>query len=93
MNTTPQATQDAAFRVIDAYYTLVNDVSAWVGLRRLREHLADIDQATVNAALTDLFKKDIISLISEANRKSLTDADRAATLLLAGDEKHLYRVD
>ena len=79
-------------RVIDAYAELVYDPGGWVSLTRLREHLADVEREELDKVLGSLFRDGRIDLISEVNRKTLSDRDRSAALHIVGDDKHLYSV-
>ena len=78
-------------RILTAYHELVYQPGDWVSLTRLRAALADVPRAELDAGLRELFMADQIKLIGEVNQRSLTSADRAAALVLGGDEKHLYR--
>lgn len=88
----PVAPKTVGARVIDAYNDLVYEPGGWVGLARLRDHLADVNKAELDEVLTGLFRDDRIKLIAEVNQKTLTDRDLAAALHVVGDEKHLFSV-
>ena len=79
-------------RVIDAYAELVYEPEGWVGLRRLRDHLADVNRDELDEVLRALLRDRRIRLIAEVNQRVLSDADHAAALIFAGDHKHLYQV-
>lgn len=88
----PAEPKSVGARVIDAYPDLVGEPGGWVGLARLRQHLADVDRTELDTVLTSLFRDDRIKLLTEVNQRSLTEADRVASLTIGGDEKHLYAV-
>lgn len=92
--TTPTAEppKTVGARVIEAYEDLVGTPGGWVGLARLREHLADVKRDELDEVLTALFRDGRIKLITEVNQKTLTQADRDAALHVVGDDKHLYAV-
>lgn|GEM_PF-1838700 len=79
-------------RVIDSYEDLAYEPDGWVGLVRLRNHLADVDREELDEVLLALLRDGRIRLIAEVNQRALSDADRAAALLFGGDHKHLYQV-
>jgi hypothetical protein len=57
-------------------------------LRRLRERLADVPRADVDAALRRLAVQPDVYLEREMNQKTLTAADRAAAIQSGRDAKH-----
>lgn len=64
----------------------------WMPLTRLRSTLADLDRAAQDAALKDLFRRQDLDLVPEANRKALTPADHAAAIEIGGEAKHAARI-
>jgi hypothetical protein len=85
----PAAVED---RIRSAYHDLVAEPSGWVGLRRLRERLADVPRADVDAALLRLGLGPDVYLEREMNQKSLTDEDWAAAIRVGGEPKHLLSI-
>lgn len=91
---TPTPAKTTGARVIDAYPDLAAEPGDLVGLAELREHLSDVPREELDEVLRALFRDGRVELISEANRKALSQSDRDAAIVLAGgDEKHLYVVE
>lgn len=68
--------------------------SEWMTLRQVRETIAAYEDVTwtreeVDEALADLMVSRQARIIPESNQKTLTEADRAAALVLAGKSRHL----
>lgn len=80
-------------RIRAAYAALVAEPGGWVGLRRLREALADIPRDTLDDALRALARTDGVDLVPEDNQKTLTAADRAASIRHGGQDKHLFSIE
>ncbi len=70
------------------YGNLAETPRAWVPLRALRDALASVDRGELDDALKLLYRRRVIRLTSEANRRTLSEADKAAALNIGGDDKH-----
>lgn len=88
----PDARVDVAKRIRSAYKKLRTASNEWVSMADLRAGLAGIPAAKVDATLTRLAKAGTIRLIPEENQKTLTEADRAAAVKVAGEDKHLLSI-
>jgi hypothetical protein len=86
------AAADLPTRVEDAYLALAIDGRAFVKLRELRLHLADIPRADLDAALTAMFTTQRANLIPQSNQQALTAADREAALRVGDEYKHLIAI-
>jgi hypothetical protein len=80
-------------RIRSAYQELVSEPGGWVGLRRLRERLADVGRTELDEALLRLGLRPEVYLEREMNQKSLTDDDWAAAIRIGGEPKHLLSID
>jgi hypothetical protein len=80
-------------RIRDAYARLAPRPGGWVSLTHLRGELADAPRAEVDAALHTLYRTPGASLIPEENKKVLTDADRAAAVVIGDQDKHLIAIE
>lgn len=85
----PETTED---RIRSAYHRLAARPGGWVALSRLRAEL-DASREDVDAALKSLFRTAGVSLIPEENQKTLTDADRAAAVVIGDRPKHLIAIE
>ena len=84
---------DLTARVTAAYAALTAVPGEFVQLCTVREHLADIPRAALDAALTTMFTAQRVNLIPQSNQRALTVADRAAALYLGGEHKHLLSIE
>jgi hypothetical protein len=72
---------------------LGREPGGWVSLRRLREHLADLPRADVDAALYHMaLQPGVYDLIPEADQKILTQADWDTGLRIGDQVKHLISI-
>jgi len=85
-------TVDVHARVTDAYLALAAGDGAFVKLRELRQRLADVPRAELDAALTAMFTARRANLIPQSNQQALTAADRGAALHVGGEYKHLISI-
>ncbi|MQM28862.1 hypothetical protein [Glycomyces albidus] len=74
--------------VAKEYGNLAEGPGAWVPLRALRDALPNIDRGELDDTLKLLLRRRVIRLTSEANRRTLSEADKAAALNIGGDDKH-----
>lgn len=84
--------EDVETRLRGAYASLAERPGAWVGLRRLRDALPDIGRDDVDRELQRLYRDPDVSLIPEENQKTLTDADRAASVRIGNKENHVIAI-
>jgi hypothetical protein len=80
-------------RIRSAYQELVREPRGWIGLRLLREKLADLPQGDVDEGLLRLDLLPGVYLQPESDQKNLTDADRAAAIRIGGELKHLLSIE
>jgi hypothetical protein len=66
---------------------------AWVSLSRLRDALSEISRDEIDEALLRLDLQPQVYLISEANQKTLSPADRKAAIHIGGEDKHLLSIE
>jgi hypothetical protein len=64
----------------------------WVSLAEVRRRLPDVPRDELDAALRAMHRSGNANLVPEANRKALTDEDRAASLRVGGEDKELLSV-
>lgn len=83
---------DVEERIRAAYADLATEPGGWVRLSRVRERLADLSRDEVDAALRRLDRRPGVLLDPEVNRKTLSDADRAAAVSIGGDDKHVLAI-
>jgi hypothetical protein len=75
-------------RVRHAYAGLAAEPEDWVSLTDLRRQLDGLARHEVDQVLKDLDGKGV-TLIPEANQKTLTAEDRAAAVRIGGEDNHL----
>lgn len=77
-------------RIAQAYETLTLETGwEYVSIRQLREHLAGIPRAELDAVLTGMYAGQAVNLIPQSNQQALTQADRGAAVRCSGEDKHL----
>jgi hypothetical protein len=79
-------------QVRGAYDRLVVRPGGWVGLAQLRNELAHIPRADLDAVLRQLYRTPGVTLIPEENQKVITADDRAAAIEIGDQDKHLIAV-
>ncbi|GIG01153.1 hypothetical protein [Catellatospora citrea] len=79
-------------RIRHAYDALTPEPGAWVALARLRPFFSDITRHDLDEALRQLARADDVNIAPESNQKTLTSADIAAALSIAGHDKHLLAI-
>lgn len=80
-------------QIITAYYDLAQRPGAWITITQLRAALPDIDRATLDAELVVYQREPGVSLIQQENRSLLSDADRAAAVLVGAQLCHLLAIE
>lgn len=88
-----ESAEDISDAIVSAYRDNAAHEGDWVPLAELRSALGRYSRAEVDAALESQFREGAIRLIAEVNRKTLTQADRAAAVHAGGEDKHLIRVE
>jgi hypothetical protein len=83
---------DVETKLRRAYSSLADRPGDWVGLRRLRAALPDIARADLDRELVRLYQDPGVSIIPEENQKTLTDADRAASVRIGTKENHVIAI-
>ena len=83
---------DAESRVRKAYASLAGQPGEWVGLADLRDELASLGRAEVDAALMVLLDQEGVRIIPVANAKALTARDRAAAIDIGGEASHVLSI-
>jgi hypothetical protein len=84
---------DVDGRIRATYVELATEPEAWVNLNRVRTALADLSRDDVDQALLRLDLQPQVYLIPESNQKTLTDAERAASIRIGGEDKHLLSIE
>ncbi|WP_410870985.1 hypothetical protein [Nocardia sp. A7] len=84
---------DVAGQIIRKYAELTKGKPNQVRLSDLRNRLAHIPPADFSDAMTRLADRDGVHVRAEADRKTLTDADHAAAIVLGGTPRHLLTVE
>jgi hypothetical protein len=85
---TPESTVDVQGQVRVAYDKLAPAPGEWVGLADLRDSLAGVPRADLDAALRFMARLDDVRVIPVANAKALKPRDRAAALRIGDEENH-----
>ena len=84
---------DVAGQVEAAYAELTRGSGEAVGLAVLRERLDGVAKSEVDRALELLARRAGVHIRAESDQKTLTDADRAAAVVLGGSPRHLLLIE
>jgi hypothetical protein len=84
---------DLEGRIRAAYWSLATEPNAWIGLAELRGSLTDVPKGELDEALRLLGRAADVTITPESNKKSLTDADKAAAVRIGRQDKHLIAID
>ena len=76
-----------------AYRRLAAKPGDWVSLADLRQLLNGAPKDEVDTTLKTLGRKQDVTLSPNPNRKVITDDDRAAAVLIGGDENHMIAIE
>ncbi|MFG1648088.1 hypothetical protein ACGFMK_48025 [Amycolatopsis sp. NPDC049252] len=79
-------------RAVYVELTVRRAPGSWVKLSALRPWLEDLPRNVVDAELDRLIDLPDVQLISELNRKTLSDEDREAAVEISGEERHLLKI-
>jgi hypothetical protein len=80
-------------KIHSVYGSLASRAGAWVSLSRLRDSLPEVSRDEIDEALLRLDLRPQVYLISEANQKTLSPADRKAAIHIGGEDKHLLSIE
>jgi hypothetical protein len=84
---------DAGTRIRAAYAEIADKPGLPVRLLPLRERLADLPAAEFDAALLRLAREPGVFLEPEPKLRSLTDADRKASIRVGGEIRHVLSIE
>jgi hypothetical protein len=76
-----------------AYRTLAAKPGDWVHLAKLRPLLNGASKEDVDGVLKALGRKQEVTLAPNPDRKAVQADDRAAAVLIGGDENHLISIE
>lgn len=79
-------------RIRDTYESLSAKRGAWVGLRMIRNAMPDVARVDLDAALLKMVLQPGVMLDPEFNQKTLTAADRDASIRMGGENMHLLSI-
>jgi hypothetical protein len=85
----PPEPADVEARILSAYHAVATEPAQFVRLAEIRQQLADVPRADVDAALDQMYRSRRINLIPQSGQRLLTAEDREAALRIGGDKKHL----
>ncbi|MGH3166487.1 MAG: hypothetical protein ACRDN0_11420 [Trebonia sp.] len=85
----PHEPADVEDGILSAYRAVAAEPAQFVKLTDLRQRLADVPRAEVDAALDRMYRSRRINLIPESGQRLLTAEDRTAALRIGGEAKHL----
>jgi hypothetical protein len=68
-------------------------VTGWVDLVRLRRELADVARHDLDATLSRMYRIPGVSLVPEANQKTLSAEDHAAAISIGDQPKHAIAIE
>lgn len=74
------------------YSRLASKAGDWIGLSELRAALTDVPRDELDTALLRMNQSAKVALAPEENQKSLTDADRAAAIVVGLKQNHLIAI-
>ncbi|MFI5956689.1 hypothetical protein [Cryptosporangium sp. NPDC051539] len=83
---------DLADRLRAAYWQITKKPNGWVLLSALREQLAGLPRADVDAALVALNSAPDVTYSTETNKKSLADGGESA-VVIGNQKKHLIAIE
>lgn len=84
---------DLESQIKRAYRRLAAKPGDWVSLADLRQLLNGAPKDEVDTTLKTLGRKQDVTLSPNPNRKVITDDDRAAAVLIGGDENHMIAIE
>jgi hypothetical protein len=90
---TPEAEEaDLEARIREVYRDLADEPKAWVSLTDLRPRLGDAPRTEVDEVLRRMDGTPKVTIIPEANQRTLTPEDRAAAVRIGDEENHLISI-
>lgn len=87
--TVPREPADVEARILSAYRAVATEPAQFVKLTEIRQRLADVPRADVDAALDRMYRSQRINLIPQSGQRLLTAEDRKAALRIGEEDKHL----
>jgi hypothetical protein len=87
-----ESARDVEASILAGYSVLAGGTGDFIKLSALRQHLADVPQDEIDAALDTMYQEQRINLIPQSNQRALTAADRKSALRIGGEEKYLISV-
>jgi hypothetical protein len=84
---------DLESMIREAYDALSTKPQDWVRLAKLRPKLNGAEKGEVDQVLLTMAKTGVVHLAPDSDRKSLTDADRAAAIRIGKEDKHLVAIE
>lgn len=91
--TAPVAAPSVEGRILRAYENLPQGPAGYVALADLRESLGDLPREAVDQMLREMARRRNVSVITIANRKTITPRDRAAALQIGEDLNMMIAID
>jgi hypothetical protein len=80
-------------RILTTYELLAEEPNEWVDLGSIREMVGDdVSREDMDKAFRAVDRLQGVTLIPEANRKTLTEKDNAAGVVIGGELNHLMQV-
>lgn len=76
-----------------AYGELSVKAQDWVRLAKLRQKLDGAEKSEVDQVLLAMTRTGFVHLAPDSDRKTLTDADRAAAIRIGKEDKHLVAIE
>jgi hypothetical protein len=89
---TAETAIDLETRIREVYRDLADEPKAWVSLTDLRPRLGDTPKTEVDEVLRRMDGTPEVTIIPEANQRTLTPKDRAAAVLIGDEENHLIAI-
>jgi hypothetical protein len=84
---------DLETRILLAYHRLTPEPGDWVQLTDLRQLLNGAPREDVDGVLKTMSRDPRVTLAPNPDRKSVTAADRAASVRIGGDDNHLIAIE
>lgn len=88
---------DIEAQIVVAYQATASEQGEFVTLAALRRHAGlatgGARRADVDAALTRMYRAQLINLVPRSNQRALDDDQRAAGLVLGDEVKHLISIE
>lgn len=81
-------------QIRSTYEMLAETTGQWISLVDIREYIGgdDLNRADVDQALRLMDRTPEVTIIPEANRKTLRPKDHAAAVVIGGEANHLIAI-